>query len=650
MSAAPNGDSLSLEPLDNTRQPMRPQTWAWLLALLGWTTVVAFYDLGGGARFEPIDCWVAQTAREMLDANDWLVPRFSGETRMQKSPGPYWAVMAVSLLRAAPVDEFSARVPNALAAIILVGTIFWLTRRIAGDRAAGFAGFASSASVLILWWSHRGASDLGLTTCTTVTLAALWVAAECEPPGRKRGALFLLAYFAAGVGMLWKMPMPLVVVGLPAFCYVVLRNRWRVLASPIHLLGLVVFLLPWLPWAIAVMATEETALLKWKVEFVDRYTGALPNVEGQDSWKFLFTYLGPPLLYCLPFSLSLPAAIGRAFRRQEGVKRDGTLFMLIWFVSLLVFFTTSTGKEWRYFLPALPPLFVLLGIELAALFNPQRRQTPKRDRLAAIGVWIGVPAALIGGGVGLHYWWLKRGQFELEKLYEWSDVLTAYVIVAIILAGGIGAAAWCYLRRREHGAFALLVVTMWVMWLWAWPKLMPLVMSQRPFVDFAQQLERCLLPGDEELLRQVGSQDSRIIWYSDCRFPRVIDQLALLREQEGKRTLDFEVRRVGEEVIEGLDGERPALYVATLQDYVQLLIQAPGELATVGRAMPPVHLWLQTRYGTLDRHYVLFGNEPPPRFAEPELRVPDKLRARIAGAATQPTATTQPATQPTPEE
>jgi len=53
-------------------------TWAWLVALLGWTTLLCFYHLDGGARFEPIDCWVAQTAREMREAGDWLVPRFSG--------------------------------------------------------------------------------------------------------------------------------------------------------------------------------------------------------------------------------------------------------------------------------------------------------------------------------------------------------------------------------------------------------------------------------------------------------------------------------------------------------------------------------------------------------------------------------------------
>jgi 4-amino-4-deoxy-L-arabinose transferase-like glycosyltransferase len=619
-------------------QPMTPAAVAWLVALLGWTTLLSFYHLAGGARFEPIDCWVAQTAREMREAGDWLVPRFSGETRMQKSPGPYWAVMLVSLLRGTPVDEVCTRLPNAAAAVVLVATIFWLTRRIAGDRAAVFAGFAASASVLVLWWSHRGASDLGLATCTTVSLATLWIAGETEPPGWKRNLLWLLGYFAAGLGMLYKMPMPLAVVGLPALCYILLRKRWAILRSRWHLVGLLLFLLPWLPWAVAVSLVQDAAFWKWKVEFVDRFTGALPNVADQQEWWSYLTYLGPPLLYCLPFTLSLPLALARAWRKQPGINRNGTLFLLIWFLSLLAFFTAAAGKEWRYFLPALPPLFVLLGIELAAFFDPGRRANPTRDWVGTLAVWILAPAALLVGGLlGVRYWFKARGQSELEGLYTWSDVWQAYVVAALIVVAGFSLAAWLYRRRREHGSFAALVVTMWLMWLWVWPNVMPIVMSQRPFIDFARQLAdpEKVPPAYRACIENVGSQDSRIVWYSDVRFPRVIDQLKLLKEQTGRRHLSYEIRRTGEALLEKLGGVDPVLFVAALPDYVGLLLAAPDELAKRGRTLPPLHLWLQTRCGRENRHFVLFGNQPPP-FPEPDLRVPPKLRAKLEAAGWRP--------------
>jgi len=654
--------------------PLSSLTRAWLIALIGWTALLSFYGLDGGARFEPIDCWVAQTAREMLDADNWLVPRFSGETRMQKSPGPYWAVMLVSLVRGTPVDEVSARVPNAFAAVGLVLLVFWLARHIAGERAALFAGFSASSSVLILWWSHRGASDLGLTFWTTLSLTSLWIAIDSAPAGLRRTVLLLLGYFAAGMGMLYKMPMPLVVVGLPACVYVLLRcgddaydreltaardwdarariylrERLAIFRSPWHLLGLALFLLPWLPWAIAVSLVEDAALLKWKVEFLDRFTGALPNVENQGKFKYIFTYLGPPVLYCLPFSLSLPAAFARAFRREPGVKRNGNLFLLVWFCSLLVFFTASTGKEWRYFLPALPPLFVLLGIELAAFFDPQRPFSRSMRWLTLGLVCVGLPAGLFGGTyAGLRAWWHLRGRSELTGLYNFGDVLLACGIMLVILCAGFGAAAVLYTRRRTYASFGTLVVTMWATWLWTWPHVMPLFMSQRPFVDFAQQLAdpQPMPPGFRTQLRSVGSQDSRITWYSDGRFPRVIDQLALLREQEGKRTLDFEIRRYGEVMLEELARPEPVLYVSCVPDYVKFRVVAARELAAQGRSMPPGHLWLQARYGREDTQYVLFGNKSP-RFPEPELRLSEKVLEKLAAKGLQwPPVSTPPATAP----
>jgi 4-amino-4-deoxy-L-arabinose transferase-like glycosyltransferase len=676
-------------------------TWAWLVALLGWTTLLCCYHLDGGARFEPIDCWVAQTAREMRDAGDWLVPRFSGETRMQKSPGPYWAVMLTSILRDTPVDEVSARIPNAVAAIILVATIFWLTRRIAGDRAAVFGGFAASASVLVLWWSHRGASDLGLTTCTTLALAALWIAAEAEPPGRKRSLLFLLGYFAAGLGMLWKMPLPLVLVGAPVLVYLLTRSRWSIFVDRVHLIGLPVylaagvglvflfdvpramfaagwlllpliylavrshwpllgnrvhlvglglFLLPWLPWAIAVSCHEPNALAKWKVEFLDRFTGNLPSVKGQRAWYYHFIYLLPPLLYCLPFSLSLPQAFARAFRRRPGVNRDGTLFLAIWFLSHFVFFTAAAGKELRYFLPALPPLFVLLGMELAAFFSPARTPTAARDRLGARAVWIGVPLAFIGGAFALRFAWFR--QIGSPEDFAWREVWPPYAVAAVIFSAGAALAAWFYLRRREHASFGALVGTMWLTWAWVWPQVMPVFMSQRSFLDFAKQLQQRIDPGRQGQLRQIGSQDSRITWYSDYRFPRLIDQLDLLGRQGGRRSEKREREIYGREMLAELSGPVPVLLVASRPYYVDFLLHAPLLAAAEGRPMPDVYLWVQTQTGRQSTHYVVFGNRPPPPWPEPELQPPSErlqeaLASRASAAPTTPGTASAPTTRST---
>lgn len=624
----------------------------WFILLVLGSFAMTFYHLEGGAGFEPTDCWVAQTAREMADADEWLVPVFSGETRMQKSPGPYWSVMLVSELLGRKVDELTARVPNAVAGVLLVITVFFLTRRIGGDRAAVFGGFAAASSVLVLYWSHRAASDLGLAALCAISVACLWSGMNPRRPGLLRHLLIVLGWFAAGLGMLYKMPMPLVCVGLPIFgwlCYryprtmtpvalcavaaimllkfeapiafvaipVTLSLVWligRGLGNPMaatsapwsHKPGFLLFILPWLAWVLAVMQVEPAALLKWRVEFLDRFTGDLPNVRGQDAWWYHFIYLGPMFLFTIPYCLSLPAAFRRAFKREAGVDRGGMIFMVIWFVSLFAFFTLSTGKETRYLLPAIPPLFVLLGCELSAFFDPKRSTSPKLDRLSTAAIIVGIPAGIIAGFFALKEWQ------EHDGIHTWREVWPPYAVAVGIFAAGALLAAWLHRTRRRNASFAALVITMLATWLWVWPQLMPVIANEIPFVNFATQLRERIPPEDRSRIRQIGTQDPRIVWYSDVRFPRIIDQLDLLEMQGGDRSLKREMRIVAEEMIRQLDRPERVLMLAARRDYDNFLSQMHELHVEAVHAPPKTYEWLRTEIGPPKAHFVLFSNHPPP--------------------------------------
>lgn len=638
---------------------MAPATWGWFAALVAWTALLSFYHLAGGAGLEPVEAWVAQPAREMYqniarmladrDEAGWqwrplVIPEFCGETRMQKSPGAYWTVILAAYLRGTPVDEVCARIPNATFALLFVITVFWLTRRIASDRAAVFAGFAATSSTMVMYWSHNSASDMGVATLIAMSLACLWVASEDEPPGWKRNVLWLLGYLFAGLGMIYKMPLSIPCVGLPALLYVLLRNRWKIFASGWHLLGLVLFLLPWLPWALAAMHFEDMAFFKWRVEFFDRVTGELPNVEAQKTWYWYLFYVGVALLLAIPYSLSIPTALARPFRRQQNVSQNGMYFALIWFVSLVVFFTVAVGKETRYFLPAMAPLFVLLGVELAAFFDASRMPRPVLDKLGFWAVCLLVPAGLIALGFLLYQrFWLKHLS---QGICTWAELWQPYAAAAVIFTGGAILAAWLYRVRREHASFAALVGTMWVAWAWIWPQFMPLAASQAPFKGFAAQL-KTLSPAHRVRLKQVAQQDPRIIWYSDVRFPRVVDQLKLLEMVGGSRDLQREIRIVGEEIVRGLESDELALYVSSAGHYIMFHADARVELEKQGDTLPETYAWMIAQKGHWTRRYVLFGNQPPP-WPEPEL--PAELEAafqqRLVKKRAEAAEQSQPVTQP----
>lgn len=617
--------------------PVRGATAAWLIALLGWTALIAFYQLDAPVGFEPIDCWVAQTAREMSESADvrgYILPHFSGEARLQKSPGPYWAVIGAAWLRGGVLDEAAARLPNAVFTVLMALTSFWLTRRIAGDRAAVFAGFATSSCAIVLYWSHRGASDLGVSALMALSLAALWIGSETYPRNSRRQiACWMLGYLAAGLAMLYKQPMPLVCVGLPALAYVLLCNRWSIFLSRWHLLGLALFCLPWLPWALAVLQMEPNAILKWKAEYLDRATGELPNVEAQKHWSWYFFYLGVMFAFALPWSLSIPAAIARGLRPPQGAHRLGMRFLLIWLASLLLFFSAATGKETRYFLPAMPPLLMLLGVELARFFDPQRRASATLDRVGALVVCVGLPAAAVAAFYYGRRVLARYGEFAPLR---WDEVWPGAAVCAAIIVLGAAAAALLYLRRREHAAFGCLVGMMWAAWLYAWPALLPKLTSEAPFRDLAAQL-RALTAEQQRALRHVGHPESRLVWYSDVRAPRVLDSMELIARQGGKRDLEFEKRLIAEEMVRRLEQPELALFIADPEHYIGFHELVPPELEKQGRRMPRTHVWLTARVGRPDRRFVVFGNQPPP-WAEPGVLLHELKRRRdgATGAASQP--------------
>ena len=442
--------------------------------------------------------------------------------------------------------------------------------------------------------------------------------------------------------MLYKLPMPLVVCGIPAATYVLCFRRWRALFTWPHAVGLLLFLAPWVPWVIAALAYEPLAWQKWRVEFVDRFSGNLPNVEGQSDPRYLLFYLLPPAVFCLPYSVSLPGALATPFMKTLDASRRGRWFMFIWFVTLFLFFTIAVGKETRYLLPALPPLFVLLGLDLSRVFA-DRRAAPLRggSRVLLTLACLALAPAVCGGAVyGGQRWFRALGQFEPEagtltgQLSE-RELLVPLGIAGAILGIGLSAMTWLFATGRRAVAFGAIVGAMWGCWLIAWPTVFPIVVSQAGFRDFAQQLEQRLSDKDAALLRQIAHQDPRVIWYGSHAFPRLVDEFDLLQEQKGSRTRKYELRRVGDEMVRALRANDRCLLVIGLRDYVQFRVLIEHVATQRGEPVPPMYVWIQPRYGRPDRNFILLSNQAPPDAPPVTIGIPDRLRERIISEARQ---------------
>ena len=216
------------------------KTWAHLLILA----------LVAGSLFFPR--WVgqasgidegnnAEAAREMLESDNWVVPTFNYELRVDKPALLYWLQMAAYKVHG--IDEFAARLPSALAAFATVFVAYVLGRRMFGPMEGFLAALILATSVAVCASAHFANPDALLNLCTISTLALFWFDFSS---GRR--TWFWTAGLAAGFGVLAKGPVGVVLPGLVVLLYLAWERKLAILRDWRLLGGLLLFAVVVVPW------------------------------------------------------------------------------------------------------------------------------------------------------------------------------------------------------------------------------------------------------------------------------------------------------------------------------------------------------------------------------------------------------------------
>src|SRR6516225_11283259 len=100
----------------------------------------------GGATLWDVDEGKNSTASGiMLESGDYIVPYFNGELRVDKPALLYW--LQVGAYRLFGINEFAARLPSALAALLTVLLCYELGQRMFGPSTGLAGGLILSTSV-----------------------------------------------------------------------------------------------------------------------------------------------------------------------------------------------------------------------------------------------------------------------------------------------------------------------------------------------------------------------------------------------------------------------------------------------------------------------------------------------------------------------
>jgi 4-amino-4-deoxy-L-arabinose transferase-like glycosyltransferase len=355
--------------------------WPAGVVILGLSWLVLFNHLGSTGLLDETEPLFAEAARQMTVTGDWITPYFNGVTRFDKPPLIYW-LMAIAY-QTIGSNAFSARLPSALAATLLVGFCFYTVRR---THLAAPPGLSQPSEVSqsvptspllpylaagmlalntqMLFFGRTGYSDMLLNLCFSSSLWAFWLG-YCQPDRPQvQARWYLTVYVAMALGVLTKGPVGVVLPSGIILLFLLAVGKLRQGLRELRVLrGGIIFLVIALPWYGLVFLANGDAFVNsfFGVHNLERFTQVVNDHRG--GWYYHWLILAGGFL---PWSIYLPAAIAQVFQQRPWRQADRTqqlgLLALIWFGGVMGFFTMAVTKYFSYSLPAVPAAAILVAL------------------------------------------------------------------------------------------------------------------------------------------------------------------------------------------------------------------------------------------------------------------------------------------------
>jgi 4-amino-4-deoxy-L-arabinose transferase-like glycosyltransferase len=388
---------------------------------------------GNGARrpLEEHEVFVARTAEEMKRGGALLEPTFNGSPRLVKPPLSYWLVLAADRLdldRSERIGELEARLPSALAAVLLGLVTCWIAVAAFDERRAGLAaGALCATSAGVAGFAHNARPEMVYALGCAVELLGFVLVLRARERGRRGGGPAMLAWLGFLWALLAKGPLlpSFVALGVAAAACIA-RPRVPLRAALRPGIGALVVL----PAAAAVFGAmalaNPGAPRLWWDQMIHHGGGTSP------AWHLplqgYYLYAGPMLL--LPWLVLLPGGLRLGWNRG----RPRALCLALAALVPAACLSFSPARHAYYLLPALPGLLALMGGAAVQRFDQDAADSARERTLH--------------GMVALHLAFVACAAIALAL---WSRGPLAIVLSPAAVTA-LGSGAFVLLRSRSAGA------------------------------------------------------------------------------------------------------------------------------------------------------------------------------------------------------
>ncbi|MGO9864557.1 MAG: ArnT family glycosyltransferase [Terriglobales bacterium] len=396
-----------------------PRSRTDLLLLAVFCGFLFFYGLGAFGLVGADEPRYAQVAREMLQRCDWITPTLQGKAWLEKPVLYYWQAMLS--FRAFGVDDRAARLPAAFDAAMLIAAIYFFLRRFRpGSELDGALITASCAGVVI--FAHAASTDMPLAAAFAAALLGWYAWYES-----RRKICLAVFYIALALGTLAKGPVAPALAAVIIFLFIAVKREWSAIPRMLWLPGIVLHFAVTLPWYIAVQLRNPQFFRIFILEHnLARFSRDVYH-HHQPFWFYVPVFL----LAMMPWTLALILALAERLRLiwAEGKEAFSSaedswpLFLFIWMLVPIMFFSASQSKLPGYILPAVPAAALLVAEYLAArrgdkISNAEGAEATRRSRdesrlpplfavahgiLCGLLIFIAGSAALSAASIAIHH-------------------------------------------------------------------------------------------------------------------------------------------------------------------------------------------------------------------------------------------------------
>jgi 4-amino-4-deoxy-L-arabinose transferase-like glycosyltransferase len=413
-----------------------------------------FHSLGRVSLFDWDEINFAESAREMIETNNYMQVQINYEPFWEKPPLFFW--MQVAAMKVFGVNEFAARLPNALCGIATLLILFGIGKRLHNERFAFWWVLIYAGTFLPHLYFKSGIIDpwFNLFIFLGIYFLSRFLSAKEERQSFIKH-LVLSALFT-GIGILTKGPVAALVV-LLSYGLFVLFNRWKGwVAIKYYLIWGLIVLLVTMIW----FGLEIAQHGWWFVNEFITYQVRLFNTKDAGHGGFLLYHFVVVLIGCFPASLLI-----FRYKNQIHENKHQQYFRMLMIASLiiiLVLFTIVKTKIVHYSSFTYLPIGYLAASTVYGIVNrtAQLKGWQKFGLLFLGIIWsiLFIALPLIGNNIDWIKPLLTKDAFAManvEAKVEWNYFLM--IPGVLFLAAVIISTIWLQQKKFQKAIFLLLI-------------------------------------------------------------------------------------------------------------------------------------------------------------------------------------------------